>query len=179
MEWTIKNILLWQRLLSGVLLTLWLGMAVCGGTAAWLFLKRRRRNLGVALVLACLLLGGGVWGVALERRQVTGFLECRNNVRSLARSIEMWGEMTGQHDGLAPVSMAYPANLRALRPDFLADVPRCPVAGTDTYSASYVSSSEMAAFTVFCKGSHHRIGFTWLIDQPFYDTSRALLPPEK
>lgn len=179
MEWTFKNITLWQSLVSWSLVALWLGVALALSGGAWHALKRGRRGVGAAFVVGALVAGVGIHALNVERRHVLDFLQCRNHVRSLARSIEMWGEMNGQHDGELPLTVAYPMNLQSLRPDFFADIPRCPAAGVDTYSSSYAASSETGAFTVFCSGRNHRVGFTWLPDLPSYDTNRALRPLDK
>lgn len=50
----------------------------------------------------------------------------------------------------------YPTSLADLQPRYLAKLPTCPSAGSDTYSGAYQVHQRPARFTFCCEGQHHR-----------------------
>lgn len=68
---------------------------------------------------------------------------CKGNLRNLRVALEMWAQDHGRH---------YPERLAEVKTYM--QVPTCPAAGRDTYSASYRVSGR--GYTLFCKGHHHR-----------------------
>lgn len=50
----------------------------------------------------------------------------------------------------------YPETLGLLIPRYIAEIPSCPVSGTDTYSISYQVSDERDSYTFYCSGHNHQ-----------------------
>lgn len=71
---------------------------------------------------------------------------CQDNVRSLGMAAK---EFKAAHGGQAPEHIA------ELTPNFITEIPTCPVAGFDTYSESYHRDPETQNVEIFCKGNHH------------------------
>ncbi len=73
---------------------------------------------------------------------------CESNLRTISNAIEMYST---DHKG------KYPEKLNELVPDYLPKIPRCPSAGKDTYSPSYLLKKEGSgeSYNLFCLGSNH------------------------
>ena len=72
---------------------------------------------------------------------------CKSNCKNTATALEMYA--TDNH-GL------YPRYLPDLVPgNYLKQIPTCPAAGNDTYSASYQVSIDGKAFSFVCTGNNH------------------------
>ncbi|MBI2263595.1 MAG: hypothetical protein HYU64_00245 [Armatimonadetes bacterium] len=83
---------------------------------------------------------------AREQAQVT---KCEKNLNDLAVALDAYAS---EHGGM------YPKSLQEIVQEgkHLKEIPRCPAAQADTYSASYILEEEGASYTVFCKGNHHQ-----------------------
>ena len=72
---------------------------------------------------------------------------CKSNCKNIATALDMYA--TDNHG-------QYPRHLADLVPDnYFRQIPTCPAAGKDTYSASYQVSIEGKAFSFFCTGNNH------------------------
>lgn len=96
---------------------------------------------------------------------------CKSNCKNLATALEMYA--TDNH-GL------YPRHLPDLVPgNYLKQVPTCPAAGKDSYSASYQVSVDGKAFSFACTGNNHAksyAGFNRLSDNfPQYNSWDGLI----
>lgn len=109
---------------------------------------------------------------AIRREQVQLANVCRTNVLKLATALKAYSEA-----GEGP----YPENLSQLVPDFLPELPVCPVVGKDTYSESYRWNllynwePRSGVFELFCKGHSHK-GAGWNEDEPFFNLDTGLRP---
>ncbi len=109
-----------------------------------LSLKRRLGLLGLVLVvlaagLACLL-------PHFIRARASGNMPvCESNLKNIATALEMYATDSGG---------AFPTTLDSLCTRYLRYVPKCPSAGSVSYA--YEVSSTPPAFTLFCRGHHHR-----------------------
>ncbi|MEW6279598.1 MAG: hypothetical protein AB1758_13300 [Candidatus Eremiobacterota bacterium] len=109
-----------------------------------------RRLDNVARGALCIFIGGYVVMVIAPRHyraaqgNTTG---CLNSLKTIGTALELYADEW--NDG-------YPTALSALTPGYLAQVPACPNARQDTYSATYQRSPTGDAFTVCCGGHHHR-----------------------
>ena len=84
---------------------------------------------------------------------------CGDNLMSIASAATFY---TYDHDG------AYPKKVADMVPDYLAEVPKCPLAGKDTYSESYSVVGENQGTRVYCQGHNHP---ELEVDRPLYDTT--------
>ena len=73
---------------------------------------------------------------------------CESNLRTISNAIEMYST---DHRG------KYPKKIDELVPGYLPKIPKCPAAGRDTYSSSYVLKTDnlSESYSLFCSGSHH------------------------
>lgn len=81
---------------------------------------------------------------------------CRSNLKNIGTALEMYGT---DNKGL------YPPTLAAVVPGYLKQVPTCPSASADTYSAGYARyvsrpvkagrAAEPDAYSVVCVGTYH------------------------
>src|SRR5262249_23166062 len=71
---------------------------------------------------------------------------CKSNLKTIGTALEMY---------CTDNSGKYPEDLAKLTPNYLKTIPTCPSAGSDTYSLSFLSTSEPDAYTVFCSGANH------------------------
>ena len=71
---------------------------------------------------------------------------CRTNLRVLATALDRYAD---DHHG------TYPGSLDELVPGYVRRLPRCPVAGVDTYLAGYVLSPDKLSFHLECSGHYH------------------------
>ncbi len=69
---------------------------------------------------------------------------CSSNLKNIGTALEMWG---------VDNSGKYPADLKPLTPNYLKTMPKCPSAGSDTYSASYQNTG--TGYSIACSGNHH------------------------
>ena len=100
---------------------------------------------------------------ARSQGQVTA---CRSNLKNLGVALEMYS---------IDYNARYPDDMAKLVPNYLRNLPTCPSAGVDTYSASYVVSVLPDAYTVFCLGSNH-VAVGMGNNQPCYTSSSGLGP---
>lgn len=109
---------------------------------------------------------------AIRREQVQLARVCRQNVLKIAVALKAYSE-----SGEGP----YPESLSLLVPEFLPELPTCPVAGEDTYSGAYRWNllynwePRSGVFELFCKGHFHR-GAGWSEDEPFFNLDTGVRP---
>lgn len=132
-----------------------------GGFFAWLEDSQwvaglEVRDAGSASSLLDQVKAAGFWGAGPMGA-------CRSNLTNLSTALEMY---SADHQG------AMPADLRALTPNYLARIPVCPVAGSDTYSAAYEHSE--IAYSVACSGDHHGRG----VNRPLLTRDGERLPAD-
>lgn len=89
---------------------------------------------------------------------------CTSNLKNIASGVEMYST---DHEG------RYPAQLDKLTPNYLKAIPTCPVAGSDSYSSSFSSSTAPDTYEIYCEGNFH-LGFA-PADYPRYDPTRGLV----
>ncbi len=75
---------------------------------------------------------------------------CRGNMVRIGTALEMYSTDNSGH---------YPDRLKDLAPVYLADIPACPSAETDTYSAGYQGRCNPDYYTYCCKGKNHTAAF--------------------
>ncbi len=71
---------------------------------------------------------------------------CKSNLRNIATATEMYSVDNGAK---------YPDALAKVTPNYLKTMPECPVAGSDTYTGSFASTTEPDNFEVACGGANH------------------------
>jgi hypothetical protein len=97
-----------------------------------------------------------------------GYEGCQSNCKDIATALEMYATDS---------SGSYPASLEQLVPDYLSQIPSCPEAGRDTYSASYTAKVNPAEFRFYCAGHQHRnVGVG--PDLPAYSSTDGLKAPQ-
>lgn len=88
--------------------------------------------------------------LAAERHSVeTGgsLLGCKSNLKNIGTALEMYcTDNAGR----------FPTTLHLLTPNYLRQIPTCPSAGRNTYSSAFRSASNPDAYTVICRGTHHK-----------------------
>lgn len=82
----------------------------------------------------------------LQARAQGQYAACSANLKTIASAIEVYAADNGHR---------HPPSLAPLVPRYLPAIPTCPAAQTDTYTESYASSDDPAAFTLFCSGHNH------------------------
>lgn len=121
------------------------------------------RVLGIAFIVFLMLLGAfalyNFWEKSQERKKLPmkHAFSCSTNLIEISLALEKYAKA---HEG------QYPESLKDLTPRYIKSIPTCPVAGYDTYSASYkkglisarASGKEVyrKIYTVYCKGNFHR-----------------------
>ncbi len=75
-------------------------------------------------------------------------LMCKSNLKNVGTACEMWST---DNNG------RYPKTLAELTPKYLKEIPVCPAAGTDTYSATFKSRAAPDLFRVKCEGEFHKL----------------------
>lgn len=100
---------------------------------------------------------------AMWKAQLTG---CMTNIRNMATAIQIY---SNDSDGL------YPSSLDLLVPKYVAAIPTCPSAQTDTYTSGYIIQDDNQNFTLKCDGTNHAVlGYGEGI--PYYDLFTGLSP---
>ncbi len=91
-------------------------------------------------------------------------------VKGVGSALEMYAQ---DHDGQLP------ENLQQLVPVYLNFIPECPMAGRDTYSASYRKyfTAEGTGFIVACEGSHHEDAGVLGDSAPLYHSTTGIYCP--
>lgn len=89
----------------------------------------------------------------MNRARAQGQLTaCKANQKNIGTALEMWAS---DHRG------KYPKQLSDLttgeRGGYLRQIPTCPAAEEDTYSASYKRSADGKKFEICCSGENHKI----------------------
>lgn len=161
MSWPALHPDTWELLVAIAWGACW-AIAVLAVVVLLLAVRARSARWGAAALVVAVLAGSATWPLARERESVAVLLACRHNLLDLQHALD------------AAARKKAPADLAELVPLYLAAVPTCPSAGTDTYSASYRRAG--AAFTVWCAGSHHRAGWRQLADYPQYRAADGLVP---
>jgi len=96
----------------------------------------------VLVVLASLIAEPGI----LRAKAEGDCVQCRSNMKNIGTALEMYSTDN---------SGCYPIALRQVVPTYLQEIPTCPSAGRDTYSAGYASFSKPDEYTVVCRGENH------------------------
>jgi hypothetical protein len=82
----------------------------------------------------------------LRARAYNQWIACKSNLKNLATALEMYGTDNQGH---------YPAQAGRIVPRYLRQIPTCPAAGADSYTASYQVSMSPDTFSLACSGLHH------------------------
>jgi hypothetical protein len=98
-----------------------------------------------ALLLILLIAAVGVPYLLWDTRKQ--FRQCLDNEFRIGMACEMYSSDNAGR---------YPRTLSQLTPKYLKSIPTCPVAGADTYSAGFVSSSRPDWYSLVCTGWHHK-----------------------
>lgn len=99
-----------------------------------------------------------------KSKQESNLNLCMNNVKRLSTVIENYKKNTG----------SYPENLDVLIPGHIQNLPTCPQAEMDTYSAGYLVSPDGSFFILECNGLNHA-GSGVKRDFPLYDSREGLV----
>lgn len=83
----------------------------------------------------------------LEAGKTQGIVGCASNLLRLAVAFEAYAKTHG----------GYPDSQYALIPEFLHEIPSCPVAGRVTYRTSFGPAATGEAFLIECCGSNHKL----------------------
>lgn len=104
-----------------------------------------------------------------QARSAGQLTACKSNLKNIGTACEMY---------CTDYAGRYPESLALLTPQYLRQIPSCPVAGTDTYSAGFQSAAAPDLFTVVCQGHNHGGTGDW----PQYSAMEGLLlgdlPPQ-
>lgn len=115
--------------------------------------------IAIIAILAAILIPNLVR--ARSRSQLTG---CQTNLRNIGTALEMYNvDWSGR----------YPSATSFLTPNYMKSLPRCPVAGSDTYSGSYIFTVNPDDYEVFCVGDNHA-GFA-PTDYPKFNAVQGLV----
>lgn len=101
---------------------------------------------------------------ALEAKREAPLRGCKSNLKNIATWLEMWSV---DHEDV------YPENLGLLTPDYLIVIPPCPVAKTDTYSATYKLFPDPVFFQIQCTGDHSADGMAPGL--PAYNAAQGII----
>lgn len=89
-----------------------------------------------------------------ESKHFEGLSKCKVNLNLFQTELEAYRV---DNHGELPPSLSY------LTPTYLKTLPKCPEAGTDTYSQSYEFVNAPPIYTIGCTGLHHAaIGVGWV-----------------
>jgi hypothetical protein len=96
-------------------------------------------------------------------------IACESNLKNIGTAAEMYAV---DHKG------RYPASLADLKGEYLRQIPTCPAAGRDTYSATWRSSTGPDRYEVAC-GGHNHAGAGAAENAPAYNSEVGLsgVPP--
>ena len=104
------------------------------------------------------------------RRQVSkaDLSGCQQNLYNLSLQVQIYA---ADHGGTMPGSLS------ELIPNYLAMIPTCPSASTDTYTNGFSENQNQdgATFTIYCNGNNHS-DLQLTNNQPFYTLSQGLGP---
>ena len=100
----------------------------------------------------------------LRARARSELTVCTSNLKNIASGIEMYSTDN---------SGRYPSSLSLVAPRYIKKIPFCPVAGSDSYSTSFTSSTAPDTYEIYCDGTFH-LGFA-PADYPRYDPTRGLV----
>lgn len=92
-------------------------------------------------------------------------IACKTNLKNIGTALELW---SCEHSG------NYPSALSELTPSFLREIPKCPAAGSDTYSESAVLKPN--EYRLCCAGHHHKAAGVRAPNHPRYDGLSGLTP---
>lgn len=98
-----------------------------------------------------LVFGGALFAVVLSpnllrSRAQAQVAACRANLRTLSAALDLYAR---DSEGL------HPPALGRLVPRHLQELPACPAAGRETYSAGYLPDEGLDSFALACRGLHH------------------------
>lgn len=97
--------------------------------------------LGIGLWLVTIWMVGILLFPSIRRSLHGRGPSCTTNLQRIATALEMYStDNTGR----------FPTSLRSLVPQYLESMPTCPVAGCDTYTHGYSSTSNPDGYTVAC-----------------------------
>ncbi|MBI2265816.1 MAG: prepilin-type N-terminal cleavage/methylation domain-containing protein [Armatimonadetes bacterium] len=89
----------------------------------------------------------------LKARAQGQYSACQSNAKNIATALEMYST---DNDGHYPVSGATGTALLVSGNYIKTAMPKCPSAGTDTFSAQYKSASNPDTYSFYCTGSSHK-----------------------
>ncbi len=81
-------------------------------------------------------------------RALSQFTACKANLKNMATAAELYST---DSQGRYPTSLA----ILTTNGKYLREIPTCPSASLDTYSATFHSSSKPDNFTILCAGTNH------------------------
>jgi hypothetical protein len=115
------------------------------------FHYRSKGSASTGQFLAGAVLGTAVFMPNFARARGQGELTaCKSNLKNIGTALEMWAI---DNEG------KFPESLGQLTPEYLREIPACPAAGLDTYSAAYTvtprEGNDLNDYEVSCGGHHH------------------------
>ncbi len=125
------------------------GLGLAGaGALVWAGATVRRGRRVLAPVLVLVLCGGALALVAVSRSRAAGVAACSAELNRLGSALELYAQSNG---GQSPPALDY------LVPFYFEELPACPVVPSgqpNPYQQGYQGGG--TAFTVLCRGRHHR-----------------------
>ncbi|MGE0491096.1 MAG: hypothetical protein AB7S38_17950 [Vulcanimicrobiota bacterium] len=98
------------------------------------------------VLAACALLTWSFAAGVVRHRAQGRLMACKSNLKGIGTALEMYStDWCGR----------YPTNINLVTPNYLKTLPTCPGARSDSYSASYQSTSRPDVYTLYCQGMNH------------------------
>jgi hypothetical protein len=112
----------------------------------------KKRDLVVLVIVVAVALWLAAIAGPIRRKRLAKehLATCEANLKLIADACEYYST---DHAG------KYPPVLRDLAPKYLTELPRCPSAGTGSYSEGYYNMGPqwyVDRFSVWCRGHHHK-----------------------
>jgi len=105
----------------------------------------------------------------LKARSRSQLAACESNLKNLGTALELYS---------VDNSSRYPATgqlTAKLVPEYLKNIPKCPAAGSDTYSPGYTAAASPDAYSMYCGGNVHQQADISLPNYPQYTSSAGLI----
>jgi hypothetical protein len=133
----------------------------------------KKRDLVVLVIVVAVALWIAAIAGPIRRKRLAkeNLATCEGNLKLIADACERYST---DHAG------KYPHVLRSLVPTYLKELPRCPSAGTGSYSEGYYNMTPRTyvdQFSVWCRGHHHKTA-GMPPNFPQQSSQGVVLPPE-
>lgn len=126
---------------------------------------KEQAQVGLGLAFLFLLIAVIILPNCYHTGEPAPFTACSSNIKNLGTALEMYAEDN---------SGRFPNSLSKLVPEYLKYLPKCPGAGKDTYSESYISRTKPDYFKLYCSGNYHK-KCNVPPNYPQYDSGKGLI----